>query len=188
MSEDLAPILVHEYLGHVIGDMIPNSSVNDLFNQVKETSWYNSHYNELYNAYMNDENSQLFTSDIDKQAYYQKEVVNKYVEEAFKGNSNTSIRTIRELLKNQSKLTRFLNRLLNRESASMLENDNVVKEFAKQIDRVLKFLNETNSNVVEKYLNGETLTSSEEKVVNKFKSFFDELDQYKTQYEYSKKD
>ena len=188
LSEDLAPILVHEYLGHVIGDMIPNSSVNELFNQVKETSWYNSHYNELYKAYMNDENSQLFTSDTDKQAYYQKEVVNKYVEEAFKGNSNTSIRTIRELLKNQSKLTRFLNRLLNRESASMLENDNVVKEFARQIDRVLKFLNETNSNVVEKYLNGETLTSSEEKVVNKFKSFFDELDQYKTQYEYSKKE
>ena len=187
LSEDLAPILVHEYLGHVIGDMIPNSSVNELFNQVKETSWYNSHYNELYKAYMNDENSQLFTSDTDKQAYYQKEVVNKYVEEAFKGNSNTSIRTIRELLKNQSKLTRFLNRLLNRESASMLENDNVVKEFARQIDRVLKFLNETNSNVVEKYLNGETLTASEERVVNKFKSFFDELDQYKTQYEYSKK-
>ena len=166
--------------------MIPNSSVNELFNQVKETSWYNSHYNELYKAYMNDENSQLFTSDTDKQAYYQKEVVNKYVEEAFKGNSNTSIRTIRELLKNQSKLTRFLNRLLNRESTSMLENDNVVKEFATQIDRVLKFLNETNSNVVEKYLNGETLTASEERVVNKFKSFFDELDQYKTQYEYSK--
>ena len=186
LSEDLAPILVHEYLGHVIGDMIPNSSVNELFNQVKETSWYNSHYNELYKAYMNDENSQLFTSDTDKQAYYQKEVVNKYVEEAFKGNSNTSIRTIRELLKNQSKLTRFLNRLLNRESASMLENDNVVKEFARQIDRVLKFLNETNSNVVEKYFNGEGLTASEEKVVNKFKTFFDELDQYKTQYEYSK--
>lgn len=187
LSEDLAPILVHEYLGHVIGDMIPNSSVNELFNQVKETSWYNSHYNELYKAYMNDENSQLFTSDTDKQAYYQKEVVNKYVEEAFKGNSNTSIRTIRELLKNQSKLTRFLNRLLNRESASMLENDNVVKEFATQIDRVLKFLNETNSNVVEKYLNGETLTSSEEKVVNKFKSFFDELDTFKLQNEYSKR-
>ena len=186
LSEDLAPILVHEYLGHVIGDMIPNSSVNELFNQVKETSWYNSHYNELYKAYMNDENSQLFTSDTDKQAYYQKEVVNKYVEEAFKGNSNTSIRTIRELLKNQSKLTRFLNRLLNRESASMLENDNIVKEFATQIDRVLKFLNETNSNVVEKYFNGEGLTASEEKVVNKFKTFFDELDQYKTQYEYSK--
>lgn len=186
LSEDLAPILVHEYLGHVIGDMIPNSSVNELFNQVKETSWYNSHYNELYKAYMNDENSQLFTSDTDKQAYYQKEVVNKYVEEAFKGNSNTSIRTIRELLKNQSKLTRFLNRLLNRESASMLENDNVVKEFATQIDRVLKFLNETNSNVVEKYLNGETLTSSEEKVVNKFKSFFDELDTFRLQNEYSK--
>lgn len=186
LSEDLAPILVHEYLGHVIGDMIPNSSVNDLFNQVKETSWYNSHYNELYNAYMNDENSQLFTSDTDKQAYYQKEVVNKYVEEAFKGNSNTSIRTIRELLKNQSKLTRFLNRLLNRESASMLENDNIVKEFATQIDRVLKFLNETNSNVVDKYLNGETLTASEEKVVNKFKSFFDELNRFKVQEEYSK--
>ena len=186
LSEDLAPILVHEYLGHVIGDMIPNSSVNELFNQVKETSWYNSHYNELYKAYMNDENSQLFTSDIDKQAYYQKEVVNKYVEEAFKGNSNTSIRTIRELLKNQSKLTRFLNRLLNRESASMLENDNVVKEFATQIDRVLKFLNETNSNVVEKYLNGETLTASEERVVNKFKSFFDELENFRVQNEYSK--
>lgn len=186
LSEELAPILVHEYLGHVIGDMIPNSSVNDLFNQVKETSWYNSHYNELYNAYMNDENSQLFTSDTDKQAYYQKEVVNKYVEEAFKGNSNTSIRTIRELLKNQSKLTRFLNRLLNRESASMLENDNIVKEFAKQVGKVLTIVNGANSNVVAKYINGETLTEKEQRLVDKYKSFFDGLNSVVPSVEYSK--
>ena len=186
LSEDLAPILVHEYLGHVIGDMIPNSSVNELFNQVKETSWYNSHYNEFYNAYMNDENSQLFTSDTDKQAYYQKEVVNKYVEEAFKGKSNTSIRTIRELLKNQSKLTRFLNRLLNRESSSMLENDAVIKEFARQIDKVLNVLNGSNSNVVAKYINGETLTQKEQRLVDKYKSFFDGLNSVVPSVEYSK--
>ena len=186
LASDYAPILVHEYLGHIIGDLIPNSNVNDIFNSIKDTSWYNTHYNELYNSYMNDENAQNLINEQDKQAYYQKEVVNKYVENAFSNNSNTSIRTIRELLNRESKVQKFLNRLLNRSYATMLENDAVIKEFARQIDKVLNVLNGSNSNVVAKFLSNETLTEKEQKIVDKYKSFFDDLNRVVPSVEYSK--
>ena len=187
LSEDLAPILVHEYLGHVIGDMIPNSSVSDIFNSIKDTSWYNTHYSDLRASYLNDNNAQNFLNEQDKQAYYQKEVVNKYVENAFSQNSNTSIRTIRELLNRESKVQRFLNRLLNRNYAKMLENDNIVKEFAKQIDNVLAIISGSNLNVVAKFINNETLSEKEQKFVDKYKSFFDDLNRFAPSVEYSRK-
>lgn len=186
LASDYAPILVHEYLGHIIGDLIPNSNVNDIFNSIKDTSWYNTHYNELYNSYMNDENAQNLINEQDKQAYYQKEVVNKYVENSFSNNSNTSIRTIRELLNRESKVQKFLNRLLNRSYATMLENDAVIKEFARQIDKVLNVLNGSNSNVVAKFLSNETLTEKEQKFVDKYKSFFNGLNSVVPSVEYSK--
>ena len=186
LSEDLAPILVHEYLGHVIGDLIPNSSVSDIFNSIKDTSWYNAHYSDLRASYLNDNNAQNFLNEQDKQAYYQKEVVNKYVENAFSNNSNTSIRTIRELLNRESKVQKFLNRLLNRSYATMLENDNIVKEFAKQVGKVLTIVNGANSNVVAKYINGETLTEKEQNLVEKYSSFFNELKRFIPSEEYSR--
>ena len=187
LASNYAPILVHEYLGHVVGDFIPNSDVNNIFNSIKDTSWYNEHYNELYNSYLNDENARNFTNEQDREAYYRKEVVNKYVEQAFSSNTNTSIRTIKELLNRENKLQRFLNRLLNRSYATMLENDNIIKEFARQIDRVLSVINGSNTNVIAKFIANETLTQKEQNFVNKYKSFFDGLNRAITSVEYSRK-
>ena len=86
----------------------------------------------------------------------------------------------------KNKVIRILSDLLHKSYATMLENDAIIKEFARQVDKVLTILNGSNVNVIARYLNNETLIDKEKSFVNRYKIFFDGFNEVRPSIEYSK--
>ena len=178
LENRLAPILIREYLGHVVGDNLTNNEINNIFNEIVCTSWYKAHVDDLRNAYIaNDENYQSLLNEFDKASFYQREVVNKYVEHALDtlGNNNSEL-FIKYIFDNTSKVKSFLNRLLSK-NKSIFDSDRTLNEFAKSISRFISTIENAHTNsILTKVINGEQLTKIEQRIENKYSEFFNKFE------------
>lgn len=182
----LAPALVHEYIGHVIGDNISSESRNGIFEKVVETDWFKKNNSKLRKAYQQTQGYKKLSAE-QKSNYWRSEVINNYIQSLFTSNTNSkSTKMINDVFLRNTLLKRFALSFKKNETRAMLKDNVIIKEFSQSIDKLFRLTNKNVHDVFNKFVHDEKLTESERKVYEKYKAIFDTAKQLFQVEKYSK--
>lgn len=182
--------IIHEYVGHAIGDMLSPEVRNAMYDAIVETSWYEKFESELTQQYQTEDETYQSLSESEKQAYWVDEVVENYLEAMFSGGKNlaTQISNIRQVFGNSNILEKLFEAMNKTEK---FKGDVLSKEYAKIVKAMAKQLRKINANkpllvALAKYARGIALTDKEKKLQEKFANLFSMMDEGKPVESYSK--
>lgn len=185
-TDTLAPALVHEYIGHVVGDNISVESRNEIFEKVVETDWFKKNNSKLRKAYQQTQGYKKLSAE-EKSNYWRSEVINNYIQSLFTSNTNSkSTKMINDVFLRNTLLKRFALSFKKNETRSMLKDNAIIKEFSQSIDKLFRLTNKNVHDVFNKFVHDEKLTESERKVYEKYKAIFDTAKQLFQVEKYSK--
>lgn len=183
-----APVLAHEYIGHVLMDAMSSNTRQSVFDKVVNTDWYKKNAKKLRESYSTtDEYKSL--SKANRTTYWQTEVINKYLENVLTSSSNAkSTNMINDIFLRNTILNRLNAKFNKSNNLNQIKNNAVLSEIVGSVEELFQTIDKQAYNVLKKVVDGKKLSSREEKIYKKYKNIIDQYKEIKekTQTQYSK--
>ncbi|MFA5575404.1 MAG: hypothetical protein WC994_10205 [Brumimicrobium sp.] len=185
-TNQFAPALAHEFIGHVIGDTMDAKTRTSLVTKITGTQWYKENGAKLRKAYTNSAEYKSL-QEAGKKAYWHSELINNYIEAQLDQGSNAkSIKMISDAFLRNTLLNRLRANFSKFNNYKLIKNNAILSEFIKGVETTFQLTNKTAGVALQKFLKGETLTELEQKLYEKYQDIFDFVKEVQTQEVFSK--